>query len=349
METATLDEFLALNDQLAALVEAGVPVDLGLETNETPSVVLEQISETVKDRMHNGESLSDALEGDEQTVPAGYRYLVQVGLRSGTLDAGLIESSRLATAVDRSQQLLRGAFFYPILVCGFAYLGMVGFCWYFVPTLTQVYEGMRLTPGWGLLVLQAIQRTEALWIAIPPALVIGWLFWRFYTRNRRAVSVKTTGLLSRLFGASQAVFQHRCANFAELLAALLQNDVSFDESLRLAAGACGDEKLSEGARMLAIAAKQGTFPGNDSPAARKFPPFLRWALWHADETIGRTRALQMAATIYRTSAERRTERLQGIAPIFACVLIGGGAVLLYGLALFVPVIQLMEALAFDIS
>ena len=32
METTTLDDFMAWNDQLAAAVQAGVPLDLGLPT-----------------------------------------------------------------------------------------------------------------------------------------------------------------------------------------------------------------------------------------------------------------------------------------------------------------------------
>jgi hypothetical protein len=53
----------------------------------------------------------------------------------------------------------------------------------------------------------------------------------------------------------------------------------------------------------------------------------------------------MAAGIYRESAKRREEKLRVITPIIVCVLVGGGATLLYGLSLFVPLVQLLRAIA----
>ena len=53
----------------------------------------------------------------------------------------------------------------------------------------------------------------------------------------------------------------------------------------------------------------------------------------------------MAANTYRDAAQRRIERLRVTAPIVTCVVIGGGVTLLYGLALFVPVAQMLRGLA----
>jgi hypothetical protein len=53
----------------------------------------------------------------------------------------------------------------------------------------------------------------------------------------------------------------------------------------------------------------------------------------------------MAADTYRASAQRRLERWRVAMPLALCVVVGGGATLLYGLALFVPIVDLLEALA----
>jgi hypothetical protein len=49
--------------------------------------------------------------------------------------------------------------------------------------------------------------------------------------------------------------------------------------------------------------------------------------------------------MYRESAERRAARLRTLAPIVALVLFGGTVTLLYGLTLFVPVVELLRTLA----
>ncbi|MFV2067969.1 MAG: hypothetical protein ACC645_13430, partial [Pirellulales bacterium] len=85
-------------------------------------------------------------------------------------------------------------------------------------------------------------------------------------------------------------------------------------------------------------------PREASRLAQQFPPLMRWALGATGKEIDRGRALRAAATVYRQSAQRRTRRLQVVAPAVACVAIGGTATLLYGLALFLPVVELLRAL-----
>jgi general secretion pathway protein F len=347
MESATLDDFLALNDQLIALMRAGVPLDAGLgKTDEETAEILGRINATVARRVSRGDSLASALGDAEQFVPGPYCSLMQLGLRSGDLSTALDESNQLAAFVDDSQYSVQAAFFYPLLVCCLAYGGIVLFCLLLVPKLTSFYTSLQAPAGSALQVLQMLRNTMPYWIAIPPVALVTYAVWRFYAGSRHDWSGGWFGrLVARLPGLSRAVFYQRCANFSAGLAGLVAAGVPLEEGLRLAAGTCGDATLSEGARGLAAAVKQGLVPGDDSPTASRFPPFLRWALLHSDATVGRGPALQMAANIYRVSAQRRAERLRVVAPIVVCVIVGGGVTLAYGLALFVPVVELLKTVA----
>jgi type II secretory pathway component PulF len=133
--------------------------------------------------------------------------------------------------------------------------------------------------------------------------------------------------------------------FAETLAGHLEAGVPLPEGLRMAAAAWENNALEQAALAHAAALASGQTPNEHSPFAAALPPLLRWAIWHADEHVDKAWALRMAAGAYRESAERRVGRLQILAPIVACVLIGGGVVLLYALALFVPVVQMLHGLA----
>ena len=169
MEIPTLEDFIALNKQLAAMAEAGVSLDLGFgRYGDKPVEEIERISATVSKRVHAGESLAEALDGDEQFVPAAYHSIVQFGLRTGNISAGLAGSNVLAESVERSRHAFRAALLYPLIVCFLAYLGLVGFVLFYVPTVEATYEGLRIPPGKGLLVLQALRDTRWQWIWIPP-------------------------------------------------------------------------------------------------------------------------------------------------------------------------------------
>jgi type II secretory pathway component PulF len=137
---------------------------------------------------------------------------------------------------------------------------------------------------------------------------------------------------------SRAIEEQRNANLADKLATLLSAGAPLDEALRLASGAKSDPHL-------ATSANAEPAITEDSENARRLPPFLRYALWRSEAGVGHVRALRMAAELYRASAQRRADRVRLIAPLVLCAVIGGGVTLLYGLALFVPVVEMLQSLA----
>src|SRR5262249_49081842 len=120
---------------------------------------------------------------------------------------------------------------------------------------------------------------------------------------------------------------------------------NFSEALRVAGDGCGDAELRATALRLAENVSSGSLQEVDDASAKRLPPFLRWAIWHADETTGRVRALQIAARMYRETAERRGARVRTVAPLVALVLVAGTATLVYALLLFVPLVQLLYGLS----
>jgi type II secretory pathway component PulF len=146
-------------------------------------------------------------------------------------------------------------------------------------------------------------------------------------------------------GVPQIVHEQRLAGFAEMLASLLDAGVPLPDALSLSAAHLEDASLIRTTRELAQSFQSGREPAEDSAVAGSFPPFLRWAIFQADGAIGRARALRMAANVYRQSAQRRLGRMRVVVPLVACVVLGGGITLLYALALFVPVAQMIQGLA----
>jgi type IV pilus assembly protein PilC len=344
MEQATLDDLMDMNEQLAALVAAGVPIDVGLASRPTPET-LEKFNAALARGVSRGATLAEAVEGSRSAAPPTYLRTVQLAIRGGDFPAALAGSTQVAGLADESRSTIRLALFYPLILCLLAYVGLVGLCLYFVPTLEDMAEEFRVKPGPGLAVLQALRDSLPVWVWIPPVVLLLLFGWRRLWGLRAASSGRVAAWMSWLPGMSRAIADERCASLAASLSRLQLAGVPLDEALPLAAGACGDAGLIAGARALAEGLKTGQLPGDESRAAIVFPPFLRWALWHADESVGRGRALEIAADIYQKSAERRTARLRLLLPVVACAFLGGGVTLLYGLALFVPVVELLRSIS----
>lgn len=346
MATATLDEYQAFNEHLAALAAAGVPLDLDLGApHEGPTKTLERINATVARRVKRGESLTQALEDDDRDLPPSYRSLVQVGLHEGDLAAGLDESSEVAESALESRTRLASGFVYPLVVCALAYVGLLVLCLYFEPSLASLYRDVQLEPSSSLRVLEVLRTSLPYWSVIVPLVLVAIAVWLFRSRRRPAVGDATSGLLGWLPGMSKSLFQERCARFATMLAELLNDGVPLGQSLKIAGDGCGDTGLRGNAMRLAQAIDAGQLPADDSATAEQFPPFMRWAIWHSEEMTGRVRALEIAARMYRETAQRRAARFRTVAPVVLLVFVGGTATLLYGLALFLPMVQLLYGLA----
>jgi general secretion pathway protein F len=271
---------------------------------------------------------------------------VQIGLRSEkSLAAGFDGAGRVATATDRIRYALDAALIYQLVVAVLAYAGTICLCIFFVPALESTYQTLRLTPGPGLRVLQLLRDAMPYWIIALPLLLALLLVWRLRIVRQRLSRTEAVGLAARLPGFSKVLYQVQCARLADALAELIGQGVPLSEALHVAADSTGNTRLHDAVGRLSLATQDGRLPADDSPTALRFPPFLRWAIWQSDDTIGRAHALTIAAGVYREAVERRSQRLRTLAPMVAMVLLGGTITLLYCLALFVPLVELLQALS----
>jgi general secretion pathway protein F len=341
MRTATLDDFMALNDQLAALLQAGVPIDAGLGSGGQDALAqLREINASVARRVSQGVSLDTALEQDDAAPPA-YRGLIQVGLRSGNLGAVLGGHSQLAQSARGAREAFWRGMLYPLIVCTLAYAGLVCLCLFFVPMLENLYRSLQIQSSWVLDILQALRGSLPVWAALPPAILLVVLVWRLLSKS--VFGAEAAAAPTWLPAMSQVVFWQRCANFADSLATLAESGVPLEEGLPVAARAAGDLSLQAGAAELLGGTRLGQV--QTAGSAGRFPPFLRWALLQPASSTDTPTSLRMAARWYREAARRRSDRIRIVTPLVACAVLGGGATLLYGLALFAPVVDLLWRLA----
>ena len=85
-----LDALVALNDEMAALVRAGVPLDQGLTqlARDLPGR-MGAVAKRLGDRLAAGESLDRAVSHEEAALPPVWRAVVMAGVRSGQLAVAL--------------------------------------------------------------------------------------------------------------------------------------------------------------------------------------------------------------------------------------------------------------------
>ncbi len=137
------NDFLLFNQQLAALLRAGIPIlqAITMLRRRSASVRLRAVLEEVEEAIRGGSALSHAFAAQGNIFPRIYTASILAGERSGALDEVL---SRYVTYMRRSVALrrkIRGALAYPTFLL-LASLGMVIFLTvYVVPRMSELFAG----------------------------------------------------------------------------------------------------------------------------------------------------------------------------------------------------------------
>lgn len=348
-----LEDLIALNEEIAALARAGVPLELGLdEAKGRWSGRLRELTERLTQRMKQGASLAEALEAEGERLPSVYRAVVEAGLKAGRLPEALESLARSARALSELRGRIVLACLYPGIVLVLAYILFVAFVLAMVPRLQETYDAFRLPVGEALEILQALQATVGYWGPGIPAIVILVALGRMIRLrsergppgDRRWRSGVSAGF-GWLPGMRRLRADWNRASFTEIAAILLEHDVPLPQTLTLAAAATGDAAIVSGARSVADNVREGQSLSQSLQTWRVFPPFMQWMLSRGEQQGNLPAALRHLRGIYRRRALYRANWFKVVLPVALVVLIGGGAVLVYGFTLFLPVIDLLEGLS----
>ena len=101
----SLDDLVALNDEIAGLVRAGVPLEIGLASwgRDLPGE-LGRTASRLGESIAQGQSLSESFAAQGDRIPRVYTALVTAGLRSGRLPAALESLTTTARSLQGSSR-----------------------------------------------------------------------------------------------------------------------------------------------------------------------------------------------------------------------------------------------------
>jgi type II secretory pathway component PulF len=141
---------------------------------------------------------------------------------------------------------------------------------------------------------------------------------------------------SRIPTFARLLYAGRMANFAELLALLVDQQIPLPEAVTLAADASGDAALRRAGEQLAQRIRSGEPPTPARPAPADFPPLIGWLLTVPGQQGRLGDALRKIARAHRSRARRLANWLGVYFPILFTVVIGGAATVFLGASLLGP-------------
>jgi type II secretory pathway component PulF len=373
MTAATLDDLIALNDEIAALVRAGLPLEEGLaELGGDMPDRLGRIAVSLAEAGARGESLDQALLDQAVRLPPVYRAVMHAGMRAGRLPAALEAVASSARRITETRRAAIVAVSYPLLVLAIVWCGLAMFTRILAPSLARSFHSIDVPGERFFAALSLIGRWAWYWGPIVPVAVVVLVAVWWYLCTRATV-LGGDWLFGRLPWMGRMLRWSRTATFLEILALLVENHTPLPEAVTLAGEASGDRQTLRASRQLAAMLQNGQVQSGAVPTAAvgvsettagqphahgkrghgtphctrsgQFPPLIKWLMLAAGRSGALLPALQHAATTYHRRARHQADLVRMFLPALFTVVIAGTITAVYALILFAPYVAMLHALA----
>jgi type IV pilus assembly protein PilC len=136
--------FLVFNQELAALLKAGLPLlqALDLMLERLRDVHFRSILADVRDRVKAGEDLSDAFAAHADQFPRLYPSTLKAGERTGDLELMVRRFVRYLKLVLEARKRVVSALIYPTVLVGLSFAMLTVMMVYVVPRFTVFFEDL---------------------------------------------------------------------------------------------------------------------------------------------------------------------------------------------------------------
>jgi type IV pilus assembly protein PilC len=336
-----LDDFLLFNQQLAALIHAGLPVlqSIQMLRQRSPNPKLRLALSDVEARITSGSALSEALAAQGDTFPKIYTASILAGERSGNLDDVLRRYVEYTKSIAQLRRKIRSALTYPVmLLCSaFALIGLL--TTFVIPQFSLLYDnlGGELPAITRYVVAISSAVRENIYWLLPLLLITGASIysWRKTENGRRtmdrwALKIPVVGDLIK---------QMTTAQFTRSFGTLLRGGLTLVESFQIALQSIGNRELLRSTEPALSKIREGK-PFTESLAAAGWTPELAIDMIGVGERSGSLREmLDEVAGFYDAETETKLGQLTSLLePTILFVM--AGVVITILLAIYLPLLQM---------
>ena len=340
--SVSTDDHVLLCQQLATLVEAGVPLLRSLEvvSAQVESRPLLIALEEVRRDVSAGSSFHQALAKHPAIFTRLWLNLVETGEASGHLAQSLTQLARHFEQAQHLQNEARTAMTYPIFLLGAAVLVLAVFVYWLIPKFTAMFasmEGLKL-PLLTRIVIAVSDAARHYWIVIILAAVGGFYALRRYLRTTVGQWTRDRLLLQiPLFKTLMACLQ--LAEFSRGLATLLESGVPLLSGLEILEHSATNKVYGQAIGRIRQAVKEGKSMAEPMAEAGVFPPMTVQMVQVGEEVGELAKMVDRMARYYEERVETFISRMTRLFEPIAIVVMGG-LVLVIVLSIFMPLLNM---------
>ena len=320
-------DLVSFTQQLATLVEAGLPLDraLAIQADLAPTARLRAIVGDVLRSVQGGSSLADAL-GKHHPRPFSRLYInmVRAGEKGGVLETTL---RRLAELLEESQDFrdaLVSALIYPVLLCGVGAAAVIFLMAFVIPRFASIFQDLGTAiPLPTLILLEASAVVQRYWWLLALLAVAGLLGGRMVLSTARG-RLGADRLLLRLPVVGEVILKSEVARFTRILGTLLRSGVAMIPALAVIREMLGNQVLARAVDGLGDGARRGAGLARPMAESGAFPPLAVHMVRVGEETGRLEETLLQVAASLESDTRKLVKRLIALAE--PCIILVMGLV-----------------------
>lgn len=336
-----LMELTVFTQQLAAMLEAGLPLVSALEALEeqTENPVFQIIIRNVKNDVSAGRSFSEACAEYPRAFPNLFVSMVEAGEASGSLAEILEKTSSYFEETVKLMKQVKGALVYPAVVIGLAVILVNVLLVFVIPVFAEMFNdfGAELPkPTQFLIGLSAFLKSYIVFLILG---LFGafWLVKRFVATPRGKVIQDK--LITKLPVIGELTRKVNLSRFCRTYAILMRSGVPILKTLDIVASASGNTFINAACKNISKHISQGGQVSDVVANDPYFPPMVKHMSRAGEQTGNVDGMLVKVADFYDaevdTLVKALTSLMEPLLITFLGVVIGGIV-----MAMFLPIFQL---------
>jgi len=343
--TPKLQELSTFTQQLANLIQAGMPLTVALNsmTHLGTKGIPKEVAAGLRQEVMEGRSLSDAMSQQPVVFSELYVNMVKAGEQSGSLVDVL---RRMANHFERYAEVqgkVKSAMIYPLLVCVVGIGLMLFFIYFMLPQFTKMFSGFNVPLPLPTRILIGVGDLFTSWWIVAPVLILiaaAIVFGRF--RRSPEGKRKLDALKLRLPVVGKTVCLNYYGQFARTLGTLLENGVPVLTSLKITEQVMSNSIIKEAIAKTREAVTDGKTLAQPLAASRVFPQLMVDLVKIGEETGDVPGSLKNVADTYDNELSMSLRVLMTlIEPVLIIVMAVGVAFLL--LSVLLPMFSLLNS------
>lgn len=301
--------------QLSTLLQAGVPLLSALATVEKQTVHrhLRRIVIEIRQRVHDGAELSEALSGYPAVFPSFLAQMVRAGEVTGRVDQVFAQVARYLERSLRVKQKLLTATIYPGLLSLFAILVVIFLLTVVIPNFASVFHSVGATLPWPTRLLMRLgDLTRTYLVIIGGVGLTTGLFAGLLRKICPPFQLWWDQIWLRFPLIGWVNRQLLVARFCQLLHLLIGAGVGLSVGLRVVAESVGNRAVAREIRRLEERIAAGEDLRQPLSESVIFPPMVAQLAAVGEESGSLEEMFSLLAAYYEGEAEYWLESMIGL-------------------------------------